>query len=134
MEDITGYQIHIMNLKDFAGAQQQALLDLVMLAMYSDGHLAAAEDERVQRLLTAMGFATEHDRNKQYDTSVSRVSRHSSTAAAVKTHAVALAKNFATREQQRRVHDVLDDLIGSDSHISTQENAFLSVVREALQV
>ncbi len=123
-----------MNLKDFTRAQQQALLDLVMLAMYSDGHLAAAEDDRVQRLLAAMGFASEYDRSKEYDASISRVSRHSGTAAAARDHAAALAQSFTTRDEQRRVHDVLDDVIGSDSHVATQENNFLGVVREALHL
>src|SRR5687768_5260813 len=95
-----------MNLNDFTEAQRQALLDLAMLAMYADGHLAAAEDERIQRLLTAMGFSTDYDRGKHFDASVSRVSRHSATAAAARAHAESLAKTFATREQRRRVHDI----------------------------
>jgi len=123
-----------MNLKGFSTTQQQALLDLVMLAMYSDGHLAIAEDARVQRLLTAMGFTTDYERNKQYDTSVSRVRHHSSTVDAARTHAAALAQNFSTRDQQRQVHGILDDLIGSDSHVSTQESGFLGAVREAFKI
>lgn len=123
-----------MNLNDFTEAERQALLDLAMLAMYADGHLAAAEDERIQRLLTAMGCSTEYDRGKHFDASVSRVSRHSATAAAARTHAESLAKSFATREQRRRVQDILEDVAGSDSKLSAQESGFLTVVREALKM
>jgi hypothetical protein len=42
-----------MHLSDFTDEQGQALLVLATLAMYAGGHLAAAEDERVQRLLAA---------------------------------------------------------------------------------
>jgi len=34
-----------MNLKDFTEQQRQAVLDLAMLAMYADGHLASAEGD-----------------------------------------------------------------------------------------
>ena len=76
-----------MDLKKLTKRQQEALLDLAMLAMYADGHLSFSEDERVLRLLGAMGFDTEYDRGRQFDASVSRVSRHSVTAEAARAHA-----------------------------------------------
>jgi len=123
-----------MNVKNFNDAQRQALLDLAMLAMYADGRLTAVEDERVERLLTAMGFTTEYDRNKHYDASVSRVSRHSASAAAARKHATELAKSFSTKEQRRQVHDVLDDLMASDGGVAPEERELLAVVREALHI
>src|SRR5262245_39580826 len=98
-----------MNLSDFTVPQRQALLDLAMLAMYADGHLAAAEDERVQRLLAAMGHASGTDRERQFDASVARVRRHLETAELARTQAGILAQGFPTRDQRRRVHDILDD-------------------------
>ena len=75
-----------MNLKDLNDQQRKALLDLAMLAMYSDGHLASAEDERVHRLLGAMGYDEESARNREYDAAVARVSRHAGTAAGARGH------------------------------------------------
>ena len=123
-----------MYLSDFTDPQRQALLDLAMLAMYADGHLAAVEDERVQRLLAAMGFASSHDREKQFDASVARVRRHAQTAEVARAHAGTLAQSFPARDQRRRVHDVLDDLVTSDSRVAPSESNFLSVVKEALQM
>lgn len=123
-----------MNLKDLTEQQHQALLDLVMLAMYADGHLASAEDERVHRLLTAMGFVTDYDRGKQYDAAIGRVSSHSQTAAAARAHVATLAQSFTTREHRRRIHDILDDLVSSDSRVAPQESSYLAVVREAFQL
>ena len=122
-----------MNLKNFNDEQRQALLDLVMLAMYADGHLTAVEDDRVARLLTAMGFTTDYDRGKHFDASVSRVSRHSATAAGARAHASELAQQFTTKEQRRDVQSMLEDLVGSDDKVSPQENNFLAAVRAALQ-
>jgi hypothetical protein len=73
-----------------------AFLDLAMLAMYADGHLASAEDERVHRLLTAMGLGADYERNAQYDAAVSRIRRHSQTAEAVRTHVLTLAESFTS--------------------------------------
>lgn len=122
-----------MNIQDFTEQQKQALLDLAMIAMYADGHLAAADDERVHRLLGAMGFTADYDRDKHYDASVSRVSRHSQSAELARNHAATLAQSFSTREQRRQVQDILFDFVTSDGHISLQEGDLLSVVRDVLQ-
>ena len=123
-----------MNIQDLTEQQIQALLDLAMLAMYADGHLASAEDERINRLLTAMGFATDYDRGKQYDASIGRINRHSQTAGAARTHTATLAQLFTTREQRQRVLDVLDDLVSSDSRVVPQESGYLAVVRDVFQM
>ena len=123
-----------MNITDFTEQQRQALLDLLVLAMYADGHLASAEDARVQRLLTAMGFEPGYDHQRQFDAAVTRVRQHSQTAEAARAHATELARSFTTREHQRRVYDLLDDLMESDSRISAEESRFLSVVREIFQI
>jgi len=122
-----------MNIEGFSEQQKEALLDLAMLAMYSDGHLAAVEDNRIHRLLGTLGFSTDYDRGKHYDASVSRVSRHSSTAEAAREHAATLALRFSTAEQRREANDMLDDVVISDRHISLEESDFMSVIREVLQ-
>lgn len=123
-----------MNLADFNDAQHQALLDLTMLAMYADGNLAAVEDERIGRLLTALGCDTDYDRAKHYDASVSRISRHSTTRDAARAHALQLARQFTTPGHRKAVISVLDDMVTSDRNIAAKEGTFLTVVREALQM
>lgn len=122
-----------MNIKDFTEAQKQALLDLTMLAMYADGHLAKAEDARVHRLLEGLGHATEYDRDQQYDAAISRVSQHAQTAKAAQEQTVQLAKAFTTPQERLKVHDLLGELVTSDGRVSLQESEFLSVVRDALK-
>lgn len=120
-------------IKDLTKKQKEALLDLTMLAMYADGHLASAEDARVHRLLETLGHATEYDRNKQYDAAISRITRHALTKASASAHAVTLAEVFTTPQQRLKVHELLNDLIASDSKVSLQEGEFLSAVRDALK-
>jgi uncharacterized tellurite resistance protein B-like protein len=120
-------------MKDFTEQQKMALLDLAMLAMYADGRLTSAEDQRIVRLLTSLGFATDYDREKQYDASVTRVSRHSQSAGEARAHTSLLARNFTSAEQRRQVIDFLDELAASDQQVAPQEQSYLSIVRGAFQ-
>ncbi len=122
-----------MNLSQLKPAEQRPLLDLVLLAMYADGHLASAEDERIHRLLTALGHVTEYERAQEYDAAVSRLSRPTSTAEGLRTRAVELASGLPTREQRRWVQATLDELVTSDRHVSLAESELLAAIREALE-
>jgi uncharacterized tellurite resistance protein B-like protein len=122
-----------MDINQFTEQQKQVLLDLVTLAMYADGHLASAEDERVLRLLGSMGFATDYDRNQHYDAAITRVSRHSQTTESARAYAATLAETFTRPEQRRMVEEMLDDVVTSDRCVTPQESSLLSVVKEALQ-
>ena len=122
-----------MNLTKFTTVQKAALLDLAVLAMYADGHLGLKEDERIHRLLSSIGVATEIERDQQFDLSISRVSLHSKNAASVRDHATHLAKIFSNGEQRLEVAEILGDLINSDNKVSPQESSFLSLVRAALK-
>ena len=123
-----------MNIKDLNDLQKQAILDLAMLAMYADGHLAAAEDERIRRLLSSMGFNSESDLTAQYEASVARTSSHSQNPESARGYATVSAKNFPTRDQRLGVLDILNDIVIVDRHVSLKESSFLSLVHDALQI
>jgi hypothetical protein len=123
-----------MNIHEFSEQQQQALLDLAVLAMYADGHLAAVEDVSVQRLLAAMGHNTDFDRNKQFDAAVARLRRHTESVEAARTHATTLAHGFTTQAARQQAFDTLNGLVASDNQVAPQENSYLAVVRAAFQM
>jgi hypothetical protein len=122
--------VELLNMQGFTASQQEALLDLLVLAMYLDGNLAKVEEARVQQLLTAMGFATEYDRNRQFDASVTRVRRESQTAEAVKACSGRLADKFTLPDQQRRIYRMLRELTALDGNISKEESQFLLAIKE----
>jgi uncharacterized tellurite resistance protein B-like protein len=122
-----------MDLKTFTPAQKQALLDLTVLAMYADGHLALKEDERIHRLIGEMGYAEELERDQLFDMSISRISRHSQTAAMVRDHATTLASCFSGSEQRLAVSDILNDVVRSDNKVAPAEDSFLALVRSVLK-
>jgi hypothetical protein len=123
-----------MDLKHFTAPQRQALLDLAMLAMYADGHLAAEEDQRVAGLLTAMGFSTDYERTSEYHASVARVRQHLVSAQETLQHATTLASSFNAPAQKRMVHDFVRELVASDRRVAPQEGALLSALRQAMNL
>jgi uncharacterized tellurite resistance protein B-like protein len=123
-----------MNIKEFSEPQREALLDVAILGMYADGHLASVEDARVQRLLTTMGFDSDYDRNNQYDAAVSRVSRHSNNLETAQNYTATLTENFTTREQRQCVYHVLEDLLTSDNNVTPEESGHLARIKTAFQL
>ena len=122
-----------MTIKDFTEQQKQALLDLVTLMMYADGHLASAEDERVSRLLTSMGFTSDYDRARQYDAAVARVRSHTKDTDKGSAYLKILIQAFPNHEQRRLIDQVLDDVITSDSHVADAENQLMAQLKEYLE-
>ncbi len=131
---VSASPLDIMNITGFTNPQRQAFLDLLVLAMYADGRLCSAEDQRVEQLLTGMGFEPGYDHQREFDASVTRVRRHSQPTAAACAHAAELARSFTTQDQRRTVYDLLNDLIGSDHQVSADESRLLTAVKEVFQL
>ncbi|MEW6157909.1 MAG: tellurite resistance TerB family protein [Verrucomicrobiota bacterium] len=123
-----------MDIKKLSLEQQQAVLDLMVLAMYSDGHLTSAEDERVTRLLQSMGHASEYERTRQYDAAVTRIRQQVQKPEDAQTHAARLSQRFSSREQRVGVYQLLEEILASDEGVTPPENSFLSTVRDAFHL
>ena len=123
-----------MNIADFTQPQRLALLDLLVLAMYADGHLASAEEARIRELLLKMGAESDSERDRQLDDAVTRVRQHAGRTEAAQAYATCLAQAFPARNQRRQVLDLMDNLMATDSHIALAEGSLSTVVREALQL
>lgn len=123
-----------MNIAGFSQEQTQAVLDLMVLAMYADGHLALAEDVRLQRFLTVMGFETDYDRQRQLDDSITRVRQHTVTAETAHQQVVQLARLFATHEHKQQLCELLEDMAASDGQVALPENQFLSSLKGLLRM
>src|SRR3954469_14257238 len=114
--------------------QRHALIDLLILAMYADGHLDLGEDARLERLLTTMGFETEYDRDKELDASITRLREYSQNPQVARERAVELAKSFTDSEQCRGVYQLVEQQVNSDTKVVPAEHEFLSAIRQALQL
>jgi len=103
-----------INLTGFSAAQQRAFLDLLILAMYADGHLTTYEDEQLQSLLAGMGFTEELARQREFDAAVTRIRPMLKDIETAKAHALLLADAFTVRSQQAQVWDAVFKIISSD--------------------
>ena len=119
-----------INISDFTQDQRQTLLDLLVLAMYSDGHLAGAENAAIEEVLSAMGLSNDHDRRREIDASVTRIRPHTEKPENIRAYVSKLALDFPRRDHRRRVSDLLSELMASDSKVAPRESLFLSNVKE----
>jgi hypothetical protein len=122
-----------MQMNDLDAERRRALLDIAVLAMYADGHLAAVEDRRIERLLGLLGFGSEVERHREYDASVARVRDHVGDLAAAIEHGVELAGRFRGTGRHRWVEDALRDLLASDGEVKEGESEFLEAVCASLE-
>ena len=118
-----------IDLTGFSEAQQRALFDLLILAMYADGHLTTYEDEQLQKLLAVMGFVDEIDRQREFDAAVTRIRPSIQSIHKAKTQALLLADAFTDRSQQTKVLAAVHQIMSSDFNVSTWESTLLSELR-----
>ena len=120
-----------MNTKGFSDEQQSALLDLLVLGMYQDRHLASAEDARIKLLLDTFTFSSDYARQQFLDASFARVHKHPQTPEATRSAVFASAGQFKSEQQRRQALDILAELLASDNKVTTEENRFMIIVEEA---
>jgi hypothetical protein len=115
-----------IDLTEFTAAQQRALFDLLILAMYADGHLTTIEDEQLQKLLTAFGHTEEFDRQREFDAAVTRMRPFVQSIQQTKAQALLLAEAFTTRSEQKQVYAAVQQIMTTDRHVSSEESTLLS--------
>jgi hypothetical protein len=118
-----------IDVSNFTTTQRQALFDLLILAMYADGHLSSVEDEGLQKMLAAMGFADALDRQREFDAAVTRIRPNIQSIYKAKELAIGLADAFTARTQQKEVFAAVEQIMTFDNNISSWENTLLSELR-----
>jgi uncharacterized tellurite resistance protein B-like protein len=120
-----------MDLTKLTTDERNALLDALVLAMYSDAHLARTEDARIEKLLGAMGFPAKFERDREFDAAVTRVRKHADSTTAAREVTNNLATTLSKRGDRDTVIQAITELIGSDSRVSPEETKFLDMIKAA---
>ena len=118
-----------IDLTGFSTTQKQAFFDLLILAMYADGHLTTFEDELLQKLLAGMGFTEEPARQREFDAAVTRIRPSIESIYKAKELALGLADAFTDRRQQQQVFGAVLKIMSSDFNVSTWESTLLMELR-----
>ncbi len=87
------------------------------------------EEEHLQKLLAAMGFVDEIDKQREIDGAVTRIRPSIQSIHKAKTLALLLADAFTIRVQQVKVYAAVEELMTSDHNVSTWENTLLMELR-----
>jgi uncharacterized tellurite resistance protein B-like protein len=119
-----------MNLNAFTDEQKRALVDLLVLGMYADGNLDLIEDEKARRVLDAIQFPSDSDRQYFLDASFTRARKNNASPEAVRTFVVKIAKILSTPSVRREAYAVLEDSLSSDNKIAETETKLLTVITE----
>ena len=115
-----------IDLSGFSAPQQWALFDLLILAMYADGHLTSIEDEHLHKLLAAFGHTEEFDRQREFDSAVTRTRPFLQSIQKAKDQALLLAEAFTSRSQQKQVYTAVQEIMTADKNVSSWESTLLS--------
>jgi hypothetical protein len=113
----------------FLAPQQHALFDLLILAMYADGHLTTVDDPQLKALLLDMGFTEEADRQREFDAAVDRMRPAVKSFWKAREQAILLADVFTVRQQQKQVFAAVEQIMTADQHVSSWENTLLMELR-----
>ena len=115
-----------IDLSGFSSSQQRALFDLLILAMYADGHLTSVEDEDLQKLLVAFGYTEDFVRQREFDAAVTRMRPFLQSIQKAKDQALVLAEAFTSRSQQKQVYTAVQQIMTVDKNVSSWESTLLS--------
>ena len=115
-----------IDLSGLSASQQRVVFDLLILAMYADGPLTSDEDEHLQKLLVAFGYAENFDRQREFDAAVTRTRPFLQSIQKAKDQALLLAEAFTSRKQQKQVYAAVQQIMTADKNVSSWESTLLS--------
>jgi hypothetical protein len=120
-----------METQEFNQQQLQSILELMVLGMYVDGHIASSEDVRVKTLVDQTEFENDYGKEQFLDDIFTRVSRTSLTREGLKNYIEGLAPSFNDPSSQSKAKQLVAGLLKSDSNLSEKESEYLALIEES---
>jgi hypothetical protein len=133
-DNICHYFSMDIDLTGFSEIQKEALLDLLVLAMYADGKLSSVEDKLLQQVLESIGYTDELDRQREHDAAVTRMRPFVQTIEKARGQTILLAGAFTIPSQQKRVYAIVQQIMTVDLDISSWESTLLSELRRTFKI
>lgn len=111
-------------------SQREAVLDLVILAMFADSHLSLKEDARMQEALEKIGWESVKPREIFFCNSMNRARKASDSSAATDEYISDRVKELNVWSKAEAM-SFLESLLASDG-VTAVESAFLARVKSAM--
>jgi uncharacterized tellurite resistance protein B-like protein len=118
-----------MNLNGFTDQQKQTLLDLLVIGMYADGHLADAEDAKINGVLATITFASDSVRDRFIDATFTRARQHLGSPQATRDFVADIARHFPSPDLRQKAFNDLEELLASDDQVVEKESQLLAIVK-----
>lgn len=111
-------------------AQSEALIDLLILSIFTDSHLSLKEDEALQTALASVEWESTLPRDIFLLNSINRARKASETDAATGEYLTTRAKAFTDAESQQAAVRQIQGVFSGDG-MAASESAFLERLRAA---
>lgn len=110
--------------------QREAVLDLVILALFADSHLSLKEDARLQEALDKIGWESTKPREIFFCNSMNRARKAADSADATDEYIATRTKELNVWSKTETL-SLLESLLASDG-VTAVESAFLARVKSAM--
>lgn len=114
--------------------QREAIVDLLVFGMYSDGKVSLAEDQLIQRRLEAMDWQAVESVENYYDRAVTRVRDVMGYPESRRSFLAGIGERLGDAATRERSFDLCHQLFLSDGEQSDAEQALERELRGALGV
>jgi hypothetical protein len=110
--------------------QREALLDLLILSIFTDSHVSVAEEKALETACESVGWDSPKPRDIFILTSTSRARKASETEAGMADYMAKRAGAFTDSESQGNALNLIQGVLAGDG-IAPAETAFLDRLRAA---
>ena len=113
--------------------QREAIIDLLLLAIYSDSHISLTEEEALERAIAEQGWESDYPKDLYLAQASARVRAAAETEETVKAKIKECAAHFTTPPAQAAAYSVVHSVLSADG-LAEPEQLFLSKLNKAFPV
>ncbi len=110
--------------------KKEAFIDVLVIAMYVDGHLGGKEDKNLHGLLKELGFTEEAERNRFLDVAIGRTRRQMASEETLENYLKKLHKILNSELEKNSLIQAVNDLFVTDGKVATSELKYLDLVKK----
>lgn len=119
-----------MNLEAFSDKQLDSLLELLALGMYTDGHLADAEDKSIKWLANEAGLKAGYNLDQAMDRAISAARQVSHTPDGLRAAVQRIAAVIDEQDIRHVAFEALTKVHRADADDAAAEGSFQNIVAE----
>lgn len=123
-----------MNLESLSTEQVDCLLELPVLGMYADGHLADAEDQTIKEFAREVGLRSGYNTEQAIDRAIGAVRQVPRDEAGLRTAVERIAGVMDEEDVRGTALEALNAIHTSDANDAQSEIKFHKIVQDAFDL